>query len=123
MTTAFISAVSSNPYGHSYPSILDHIRMAMRARGLKQMPQLSSTQAFPINRPFNLTDVIPNRNPVLGRQPYNMFHNKKNKKQKKKYKKNKYMGGDHFAGGPAGLSPLSGILIGGTCGIALNQLL
>lgn len=67
MTTAFLSAVTANPYGHSYPTLLEHIRKALRARGLSQVPQLSSSQKFPLDRPFNLVDIIPNHNAQFGR--------------------------------------------------------
>ncbi|PHJ20101.1 ice family protease p20 domain-containing protein [Cystoisospora suis] len=68
MTTAFISVLTARPFGHSYPSLMQGLTDSMVARGLSQRPQLTSSQKFDFNRPFNLSDVIPNKNPVLGRQ-------------------------------------------------------
>ncbi|CBZ51357.1 hypothetical protein NCLIV_044210 [Neospora caninum Liverpool] len=68
MTTAFIAVLTLRPFGHSYPSLMQGLTDSMVARGLSQRPQLTSSQKFDFNRPFNLADVIPNQNKVLGRQ-------------------------------------------------------
>ncbi|PFH35996.1 ICE family protease (caspase) p20 domain-containing protein [Besnoitia besnoiti] len=68
MTTAFIAVLTARPFGHSYPSLMQGLTESMVSRGLSQRPQLTSSQKFDFNRPFNLSDVIPNHNKVLGRQ-------------------------------------------------------
>ncbi|EPR61345.1 ICE family protease (caspase) p20 domain-containing protein [Toxoplasma gondii GT1] len=68
MTTAFIAVLTARPFGHSYPSLMQGLTESMVSRGLSQRPQLTSSQKFDFNRPFNLSDVIPNQNRVLGRQ-------------------------------------------------------
>lgn len=106
MTTAFISAVVNNPWGHSYPSLLHHIRKALLARGLGQLPQLSSSQRFPINRPFNLSDIVPNHNKLLGRQ----------------FNKNRRRKVQHGSGQSAGFNTMLGILGGFAGGALIGEL-
>lgn len=114
MTTAFISALTANPYNHSYPSLLDHIRQSLKARGLKcQKPQLSSSQRFNMTRPFNLTDIIPNQNHVMGRVHQQTMFSNPNKQKKKKKKK-------HFGGHGFGLA--AAVLGGVAGGMLLNEI-
>lgn len=104
MTTAFISAVTANPWGHSYPSLLHHIRKSLIARGLKrQRPQLTSSQKFPMNRPFSLTDIVPNHNIILGRQ------------YSKDKRKRKHHDGPGGLSGGGGFNPMIALL-GGLAG-------
>ncbi|KAK3280423.1 hypothetical protein CYMTET_11722, partial [Cymbomonas tetramitiformis] len=67
MTTAFVEALSNHP-NHTYPTLMDNLHHNLRRHGFKQRPQLSSSQAFDINRPFTLFDIQPNQNPQIGLQ-------------------------------------------------------
>eukprot|EP00922_Rhytidocystis_sp_ex-Travisia-forbesii_P065355 GHVS01097120.1.p1 GENE.GHVS01097120.1~~GHVS01097120.1.p1 ORF type:complete len:632 (-),score=88.95 GHVS01097120.1:1127-3022(-) len=68
MTMAVVAALSERPYGHSYHSFIDNVTRNVRNRGHSQKPQLTASQRFDLNRPFNLNDAVPNQNVKLGRQ-------------------------------------------------------
>eukprot|EP01066_Platyproteum_vivax_P011582 Platyproteum_vivax@DN5255_c0_g1_i1.p1 len=68
MSTAVHAVLMNQPYGHTYPALLHAIRKNISGRGLKQVPQLSSSQKFDLNSTFDATGtIIPNRNRTLGR--------------------------------------------------------
>jgi hypothetical protein len=66
MTTAFCDTLRSNP-GMSYTDLIHQLNKLMRRRGMSQRAQLTSTQRFEFDRPFLLTDSVPNSNMQLGR--------------------------------------------------------
>eukprot|EP00928_Gymnodinium_smaydae_P067216 TRINITY_DN5015_c1_g1_i1.p1 TRINITY_DN5015_c1_g1~~TRINITY_DN5015_c1_g1_i1.p1 ORF type:complete len:542 (+),score=101.10 TRINITY_DN5015_c1_g1_i1:91-1716(+) len=66
MTTAFCDVLRSHPCP-SYPELMEMLNREMRHRGFSQRPQLTSSQMFEFNRPFILTDIMPNRNATIGR--------------------------------------------------------
>jgi len=67
MTTAFCDVLRSNPSPPSYTQLIVELNKTMKARGFGQRPQLTSSQQFNFDRPFLLTDVVPNGNPTIGR--------------------------------------------------------
>jgi len=66
MTTAFCDVLRESPR-ISYPELMASLHSLMRRRGFSQRPQLTSSQAFPFDRGFQLDDAIPNSNEQLGR--------------------------------------------------------
>ena len=48
-------------------SCLLQLRHNLRRAGFSQRPQLSSSQRFEFNRPFILSDIVPNQNAKFGR--------------------------------------------------------
>lgn len=97
--------------------MLTKIRVAIQTRGFKQIPQLSATQAFPIDRLFNLTDIAPNRHSMLGRRPLDniVYHKKHQNYSQKADVQNKEKSFNDYEEGPT-----SNILIGG---LSLSKLL
>ena len=94
MTTAFIDAIDATGGQHTYPSLMADMNRILVNKGFDQRPQLSasqatccirlvlcdffslrclSVQAFNSDRPFSLTDIVSNQNPVIGRQ-FNRRH-------------------------------------------------
>jgi len=66
MTNAFCEVLRGNPYP-TYPELMHRLQQHLIYHGFKQKPQLTSTQQFDLNRPFFLTDAVPNQNSCLGR--------------------------------------------------------
>lgn len=68
MTNAFLKALQSNPMP-LYPDFMNSLHRALRNKGFRQRPQLSSSQRFDLqDRVFSLTDgFVPNHNHTLGR--------------------------------------------------------
>jgi hypothetical protein len=66
MTTAFCNALRSNP-APTYPELMSMLHQNLRREGFRQRPQLTSSQPFDFDRPFILSDIIPNMNPQIGR--------------------------------------------------------
>ena len=66
MTTAFCAALRRNPCP-TYADLLDTMNAEMHRKGYSQRPQLSSSQRFEFNRPFILSDIVPNQNAKFGR--------------------------------------------------------
>merc|ERR1712187_646282 len=66
MTTAFCDVLRQNPRP-TYPQLLDMLHRHLRNRGFSQRPVLTSSQQFNFDRPFSLTDIHPNMNPMIGR--------------------------------------------------------
>merc|ERR1712070_161291 len=66
MTTAFCDSLRTNPCP-TYIDLIQILNKLLRRRGFRQRAQLTSTQCFDFERPFLLTDVVPNSNPQLGR--------------------------------------------------------
>ena len=61
LTQAFCLYLRENPCP-TYPELLSGLRYHIRSAGYNQRPQLTSSQAFDLNRPFLLADIIPNMN-------------------------------------------------------------
>lgn len=72
MTTAFCDVLRADPCP-AYAALMVHLHTLMRSRGFSQRPQLTSSQAFSLDRPFHLDDAIPNSNLHLGRTVRKMF--------------------------------------------------
>lgn len=66
MTTAFCDVLQSDP-SPSYPDFMVRLHQMMHRRGFSQRPQLTSSQAFSFDRPFQLDGAVPNGNQALGR--------------------------------------------------------
>lgn len=66
MTTAFCDTLRAT-HCPTYPQLISNLNKLLRRRGFRQCAQLTSTQHFDIDRPFLLSDAIPNSNPCLGR--------------------------------------------------------
>jgi len=66
MTTAFCDVLRADPCP-TYPQLMQALHQNLRRRGFSQRPQLTSTQRFHFDRPFLLSDVIPNTNEQIGR--------------------------------------------------------
>jgi hypothetical protein len=66
MTTAFCEVLRVHP-APSYPALLDEMHRLLRARGMPQRPQLSSSQRLHFDRPFLVDDICSNGNSVIGR--------------------------------------------------------
>lgn len=66
MTTAFCDVLRSNPCP-TYPQLMSQLHGSLRRRGFSQRPQLTSSQRFDIDRPFILSDILPNMNAQTGR--------------------------------------------------------
>ena len=62
MTTAICHVLRENPCPY-YPELLQRLHQFLQRHGYGQKPQMSSSQAFPIDRPFLLDDILPNMNP------------------------------------------------------------
>jgi len=79
MTTALCDCVEACPV-MPHAQLMDSMHQHLRRRGHSQRPQLTSSQRFDHNSThFNLVDnIIPNMNPVLGRQ----FRKKKKPKRR-----------------------------------------
>ncbi|KAF4676753.1 Ca(2+)-dependent cysteine protease [Perkinsus chesapeaki] len=80
MTTAFCNSIRASPY-ITYIDLIHRLNDEMRRHRMGQRPQLSSTQVFPVTRPFNLTDILPNQNQYIGRIVRKRFKPRKNKKK------------------------------------------
>jgi len=78
MTTAFCDVLRNNP-APPYPVLMDLLHQQLRRNRMKQRPQLTSTQPFNYDRPFVLTDVMPNQNMSLGRTVRRRFPPKRRK--------------------------------------------
>ncbi|KAF4699239.1 Ca(2+)-dependent cysteine protease [Perkinsus olseni] len=102
MTTAFCNAIRARP-GVTYVDLIDELNNEMRRKHMSQRPQLSSSQVFPLDRPFNLTDILPNQNKSIGRTVRQKFKARPNEN------KNKFLRNMLLAGG-AGL--VGGMLLG-----------
>ncbi|KAF4676751.1 Ca(2+)-dependent cysteine protease [Perkinsus chesapeaki] len=72
MTTAFCNAIRRNPQV-TYTALIENLDIEMKREHMSQRPQLSSSQVFPIDRPFNLTDILPNQNQYVGRIVHKKF--------------------------------------------------
>lgn len=66
LTTAFCASLRANPCP-TYIQLIDALQRHMRQNGYSQVPQLSSSQQFAIDRPFLFDDIVPNSNRTLGR--------------------------------------------------------
>eukprot|EP00401_Gymnodinium_catenatum_P076387 CAMPEP_0117470840 /NCGR_PEP_ID=MMETSP0784-20121206/7424_1 /TAXON_ID=39447 /ORGANISM="" /LENGTH=597 /DNA_ID=CAMNT_0005264943 /DNA_START=42 /DNA_END=1832 /DNA_ORIENTATION=- len=66
MTTAFCDVLRQNSCP-TYPQLLDMLHNNLRRRGFSQRPQLTSSQQFSFDRPFVISDILPNTNPEIGR--------------------------------------------------------
>jgi len=66
MTTALCDVLRSNP-SPTYPQLIHELNVVMGRRGFSQRAQLTSSQCFEFDRPFLLDDIMPNRNPSIGR--------------------------------------------------------
>lgn len=68
MTNAFLKALGEDPMP-LYPDFMNRLHRALRQKGFRQKPQLSSSQKFDLtNRIFSLTQgFIPNSNATIGR--------------------------------------------------------
>jgi hypothetical protein len=66
MTTALCDVLRQSR-GLTYSELIAQLNRLMRNRGLRQCAQLTSSQRFDLDRPFSLTDIVPNTNPTLGR--------------------------------------------------------
>ncbi|EER16596.1 conserved hypothetical protein [Perkinsus marinus ATCC 50983] len=80
MTSAFCNSIRASPY-ISYIDLIHRLNDEMRRRRMGQRPQLSSTQVFPVDRPFNLVDILPNQNQYIGRIVRKKFKARKNKRK------------------------------------------
>ncbi|EER16586.1 conserved hypothetical protein [Perkinsus marinus ATCC 50983] len=78
MTTAFCNAIRRNP-NVSYTGLIEQLDIEMKREHMTQRPQLSTSQTFPVDRPFNLTDILPNQNQKVGRIVHKTFKAKPNK--------------------------------------------
>jgi len=88
LTLSFCSELINNWSKHSYISLVAQMKKAIHANGFtNQSPHISSTQAFDIGRPFDITDEIcPNLNKILGpsvEKKKNIRHNKAVKRSRK----------------------------------------
>ncbi|CAK0903735.1 unnamed protein product [Prorocentrum cordatum] len=99
MTTAFCEVLKQMRGRVSYSDLINQLTDTMKKRKFSQRPQLTTSQKFPFDRAFSLTDVAMNSNPELGR------------KVRKKFKPNPLAGPASTAGElgrllqEAGLSP------------------
>lgn len=59
MTTAFCEVLRAHS-APSYPVLLEEMRRLLRARGMAQRPQLSSSQILHFDRPFLVDDICSN---------------------------------------------------------------
>mmetsp|Transcript_79070 Transcript_79070/g.239870 ORF Transcript_79070/g.239870 Transcript_79070/m.239870 type:complete len:175 (-) Transcript_79070:6-530(-) len=75
MTTAFCDVLRRDP-SPTYPELLDRLHQQLRHGGFRQRPALTSSQCFDPERPFLLTDAVPNLNPHLGRTVRRRFEPK-----------------------------------------------
>lgn len=64
MTKAFIGALKEKPYQHTFRSLIADLQSRLEGQ---QRPQLSASQQFYIDRPFDFTTIVPNSNPKFGR--------------------------------------------------------
>jgi len=76
MTKALVTALRQNPF-LTFPGLLDNIHRVLRSRGFWQRPVLTSSQRFPLDRPFIVDDILPNQNPFIGRVVRKRFAPKK----------------------------------------------
>lgn len=68
MTTAFCDVLRhTGPRQLACGQLLDIMNCTIAARGFRQRAQLTSSQRFRFDRPFQLDDAVPNSNPTLGR--------------------------------------------------------
>lgn len=58
MTKALRHSLATNPFGHTYPSLMDSITKFLRSWGFQQTPRLSSSQKFTFDRPFRWVFLI-----------------------------------------------------------------
>lgn len=72
MTTALCDVLRANR-APSYPQLLGLLRRQLQRRGVAQRPQLTASQAFRIDRQFQLHEAVPNRNGNIGRTFRNKF--------------------------------------------------
>jgi len=109
MTSAFIAALTQNPFGHTYPSLLQALHTNLRHRGFQQRPQLTSTQRFQFQRAFDFTSSVPNSNQYIGRVT---------RKRKKPKRPLMGMGGQGGMGGVGNmaLGALGGFMVGNMLG-------
>ncbi|KAJ8603633.1 hypothetical protein CTAYLR_007580 [Chrysophaeum taylorii] len=85
MTNAFLKAIAQNPMP-LYPEFMDSLHRALRSKGFRQKPQLSSSQKFDLsNRVFSLTEgFVPNYNTTLGRVPNPNGPRRRRRRRKKR---------------------------------------
>ncbi|KAF4681855.1 Ca(2+)-dependent cysteine protease, partial [Perkinsus olseni] len=110
MTTAFCNAVRSNPQV-SYTRLIEELDIEMKRKHMSQRPQLSTSQVFPVDRPFNLTDILPNQNQHIGRIVHRKFEAKPNKQ--KNFALNALLAG--------GIGLAGGMLVGDAIGHAQDR--
>jgi hypothetical protein len=66
MTTALCDSLRSNPCP-TYVQLIAEVQQNLNKSSFKQQAQLTSSQAFDVNRPFLLDDIVPNSNATIGR--------------------------------------------------------
>jgi len=79
MTKALVTVLRQNPHGLTFPELLDSMHRVLRSRGFWQRPDLTSSQAFPLDRPFIMDEIVLNQNRVLGQVVRKRFAPKKEK--------------------------------------------
>jgi len=77
MTKALVTVLRQNPHGLTFPELLNGIHRVLRSRGFWQRPELTSSQRFPLDRPFIVDDIMPNQNHFIGRVVRKRFAPKK----------------------------------------------
>ncbi|KAF4671696.1 Ca(2+)-dependent cysteine protease [Perkinsus olseni] len=110
MTTAFCNAIRSNPQV-SYTGLIEELDIEMKRTHMSQRPQLSTSQVFPVDRPFNLTDILPNQNQHIGRIVHKKFEARPSKQ--KNFALNALLAG--------GIGLAGGMLVGDAIGHAQDR--
>ncbi|KAF4710543.1 Ca(2+)-dependent cysteine protease [Perkinsus olseni] len=110
MTTAFCNSIRSNPQV-SYTGLIEELDIEMKRTHMSQRPQLSTSQVFPVDRPFNLTDILPNQNQRVGRIVHKKFEARPNKQ--KNFALNALLAG--------GIGLAGGMLVGDAIGHAQDR--
>jgi len=110
MTTAFIDTLRENPH-HTYISLMDGLHRNLRKLGFPQLPQLTTTQRFDLNRPFSLYDIHPNMNPVVHQQIMRRRINRRRRPRNNRVMNDLGIGGAGMAVGGGLLAGLIGMSV------------
>jgi len=66
MTMSLVTTLSNDPFGLTVKELILSVHNSMRGRGLGQLPQLSVTQRFDVDRPFDFNSNLLNTNKLIG---------------------------------------------------------